>query len=106
MTFTFSLYKEQYSDGSNSAIKWSCPNIHDLKDILEKVQIDKILHSICDKRLTSLKDLPVVQLRDECEKLNLSKKGRKVVTIELMSGQIEIFCKLIIHHSQYLLCFF
>ena len=56
-----------------------CPNIHDLKNILEKIEIDSILETVWDKRLTSLAELPVIQLRDECDKLNLSKKGKKVL---------------------------
>ena len=74
----FRLYKEERIDGSNSGVKWTCPNIHDLRNILKKVQIDKILMNVCDKRLTNISELPVVQLKDECVKLNLSNKRKKV----------------------------
>ena len=73
------LYQEERVDGSTSSVKWMCPNIHDLKNILEKVEVDKILETVCDKHLTTLSEIPVIQLRDECEKLNLSKKGLKVL---------------------------
>ena len=78
---SFSLYKEERCDGSKSSVKWTCPNIHDLKNILEKLDLDKILNRVCNKRLANLNELGVVQLRDECAKLNLSKKGKKVNTI-------------------------
>lgn len=74
----FRLYKEERTDGSHSAVKWTCPNIHDLKNILDNVQIDRILTNVCDKRLSKLSELQVTQLRDECSKLKLSPKGRKV----------------------------
>ena len=74
----YTLYKEEYSDGTHSSVKWSCPNIHDLKNILDKVNLDNILESVCDKRLSSLSDLPLIQLKDECDKLKISKKGKKV----------------------------
>ena len=65
-------------------MKWNCPNIHDLKAILDTVEIDKIIGNICDKRLSPLSDLQVVQLRDECEKLNISKKGKKVLYVRIL----------------------
>ena len=74
----FSLYREEQNDGSQSEVKWSCPNIHDLKNILDKVDVRKIINPVCDKRLTAISQIPVVQLRDECEKLKLSKHGKKV----------------------------
>ena len=77
----YRLYKEERTDGSNSSVKWSCPNIHDLTNILEYIQIDTILDTVVDKRLTPLVKLPVIQLRDECCKLNLNSKGRKVCSL-------------------------
>ena len=74
-TCTSRLYKEEYSDGTHSAVKWNC---HDLKNILDNVDVEKILENVCDKRLSCLSELQVVQLRDECEKLNLCKTGKKV----------------------------
>ena len=76
-----SLYREENNDGTNSGVKWSTPNIHDLMKILLKIKIDLILDNVVDKRMTRVDDLPVVQLRDECEKLNLDKKGNKVKII-------------------------
>ena len=89
----FSLYKEEYSDGTHSAVKWKCPNIHDLKNILDKIDLAKILGNVCDKRLTSLGELSVVQLRDECEKLNISKKGKKVCAVQLKNLCMYILMK-------------
>ena len=76
--FNFRLYKEQKIDGSNSGVKWSCPNIHDLMTILDKIQIDLILENVFDKRLSKLEKLSVVQLCDECQSRNLDKNGSKV----------------------------
>ena len=73
-----SLYKEQKIDGTNSGVKWSCPNIHDLMTILDKIKVDCILDSIFDKRLTKVEQLPIAQLREECQCLNLDKNGNKV----------------------------
>ena len=58
-------------------MKWSCPNIHDLVNILEKVKVELILDNVFDKRLSKLDDITLVQLREECAILNLDKKGRK-----------------------------
>ena len=73
-----SLYKEELSDGSHSGVKWKCPNIHDLVNILEKLKLDLILENVIDKRLTKLDNLSVTQLREECACRNLEKKGKKV----------------------------
>ena len=83
-TLNYSLYKEERNDGSQSSVKWTCPNIHDLADILAKVEVDRILDNVCDKRLTNISQLPVVQLRDECAKLNLSKLGKKVKAVSVV----------------------
>ena len=32
MLIFISLYKEKHSDGTQSGVKWTCPNIHDLKN--------------------------------------------------------------------------
>ena len=74
-----SLYKEERIDGSNSGVKWTCPNIHDLMSILEKVKVDLILENVFDKCLTKLENLSVLQLREECAILNLNNKGKKVM---------------------------
>ena len=50
-------------DGSNSAVKWSCPNIHDVTNIFDKIQVDEILDPVVDKRLSNIEDLTVLQLR-------------------------------------------
>ena len=79
-TFYFcSLYKEEKIDGAHSGVKWTCPNIHDLQNILEKIQIDKILQTVFDKRLMKIEDIPSVQLKEECSLRNLSTKGKKVL---------------------------
>ena len=72
------LYKEERIDGSNSGLKWSCPNIHDLMNILKHIKVDMILDTVVDKRLSCLKDLTVVQLREECIQRDLDKSGKKV----------------------------
>ena len=72
------LYKEEKIDGTNSGVKWSCPNIHDLMTILDKIQVDLILENVFDKRLSKLENLSVVQLREECQLKNLERKGNKV----------------------------
>ena len=72
------LYKEERSDGSNSSVKWSAPNIHDLMNIFKKIEVDKILDPVFDKQLSLPEELSVVQLREECASLNLSRKGIKV----------------------------
>ena len=74
----FRLYKEEKVDGSSSGVKWSCPNIHDLFNILRSVQVDLILQSVFDKRLVKLENLSVLQLKDECSTRNLEKTGKKV----------------------------
>ena len=76
--FLNSLYREERLDGSNSGVKWTCPNIHDLMNILEKVKVDLILDTVFNKRLSKLEDLSVVQLREECAILNIDKKGKRV----------------------------
>ena len=72
------LYREEKCDGLNSVVKWSTPNIHDLMKILMKIKVDVILDNVVDKRMTKVENLPVIQLRDECEKLDLEKSGKKV----------------------------
>ena len=47
-------------------------------NILKKIEIDKILDPVFDKRLSLPEELSVVQLREECASLNLSRKGIKV----------------------------
>ena len=74
----FSLYKEERIDGSHSGLKWSCPNIHDLMKILQHIKIDLILERVVDKHLSLLKNLSVVQLREECLQRQLDKSGKKV----------------------------
>ena len=83
LTFS-SLYKEERTDGSNSYVKWNCPNIHDLMNILEKVELEQVIGSVCDKRWTEISELPVIQLRDECMKLQLSKNGKKVQIAQIL----------------------
>ena len=78
LTFFPSLYKEEKIDGTNSGVKWSCPNIHDLMTILDKVQVDLILENVFDKRLSKLEQLSVLQLREECQQNNLDRCGNKV----------------------------
>ena len=83
------LYKQEQIDGSTNGVKWSCPNIHDLMHILECIKIDKILDRVFDKRLSKLDKLCVTQLREECEMLNLEKKGKKVTftfTFQIMTN--------------------
>ena len=75
----FRLYKEERIDGNNSGVKWSCPNIHDLMTILDKIKVDLILDNVFDKRLSKLEKLSVVQLREECQSNNLDKSGNKVL---------------------------
>ena len=65
-------------------MKWRCPNIHDLVNILKKLELDLILDTVFDKRLSKLEDLCVIQLREECECLNLDKRGRKVSLMEII----------------------
>ena len=72
------LYQEEQMDGSSSGVKWRCPNIHDLMEILKKLQIELILDNVFDKRMSKVEDLSVVQLREECVGLSLDKKGKKV----------------------------
>ena len=76
--FIGSLYKEQTIDGSNTGVKWSCPNIHDLMTILDKIQLELILDNVFDKRISKLEQLSVVQLREECQCNNPNKHGNKV----------------------------
>ena len=90
LIFDCRLYKEERNDGSKSSVKWTCPNIHDLTTILEKVEVDKILDNVCDKRLSDVSQLPVVQLRDECAKLNLSKIGRKVILMFMLGKDFDM----------------
>ena len=73
------LYREENCDGTNSGVKWSTPNIHDLMKILMKVKVDLILDNVVDKKLSKVENLSVVQLREECGLLNLDKKGKKVM---------------------------
>ena len=73
------LYKEEKIDGTNSGVKWTCPNIHDLVTILDKLQIELILDNVFDKRLSKLEAISVVQLREECQQRNLNKSGSKVL---------------------------
>ena len=75
------MYKEEKIDGSNTGVKWSCPNIHDLIDILENVKVDLILDNVFDKRLSRIEDLSIVQLRDQCASMNLPKTGKKVLIL-------------------------
>ena len=79
--FWYSLYKEEKIDGTNSGVKWSCPNIHDLVTILEKLKIELILDNVFDKRLSKLEDLSVAQLKEECQSNNLEKRGTKVENV-------------------------
>ena len=72
------LYQEEHTDGSNSSVKWSCPNIHDLMTILQNIKVELILDNVIDKRLAKLEELSVVQLREECTIRNMSKNGKKV----------------------------
>ena len=60
-------------------MKWSCPNIHDLMTILEKLKLELILDTVFDKRLSTLEKLSVAQLREECQVKNLDRSGNKVV---------------------------
>ena len=76
--YFLSLYKEERLDGSNTGVKWKCPNIHDLVNILKKLKLELILDNLFDKRMSKLEDLSVIQLHEECECLNLDKKGKKV----------------------------
>ena len=76
--FGCSLYREESSDGKQSAVKWTCPHIHDLTNILYKIKVDEIMENSFDKRLSNIADLTVVQLREECAMLNLKKTGNKV----------------------------
>ena len=76
--YIYRLYREEKIDGSNTGVKWSCPNIHDLMNILQKIQVDLILENVFDKRLSKLDQLSVVQLREECQSRNLSRNGSKV----------------------------
>ena len=78
MTIYSSMYREEKADGSKSGVKWTCPNIHDLVRILDKVKVDLILENVFDKRLTNLEKLTVTQLREECFSHNLDKKGTKI----------------------------
>ena len=82
--FHIRLYKEERIDGSNSGVKWSCPNIHDLMNILRKLEIDQILDDVVDKRLSRLEDLLAVQLHEECVCHNLDKKGKKVALLNIL----------------------
>ena len=80
----FSLYKEEKIDGTNSGVKWSCPSIHDLMNILKNLKLKLILEDVFDKRLTKLEDLPMIQLKDECTSRNLQKSGRKVLLLKTL----------------------
>ena len=71
----FRLYTQERIDGTQSSVKWTCPNIHDLINILERIKIANIVDEEFDKRLTRIQDLTVVQLREECALRNLSTKG-------------------------------
>ena len=51
---------------TDSAVKWSCPNIHDLINILDRIKLQNILDEECDRRLSDIHHLNVVQLREEC----------------------------------------
>ena len=62
-------------------------NIHDLKNILDRVELDNILSNLCDKRLSAIKELTVVQLREECLNMNLCKKGKKVYFMCLQNAK-------------------
>ena len=86
MFIFLSLYQEERTDCSHSAVKWASPNIHDLKNILEKVEIHKILHTVCDKRLSAVDKLPMTQLRDECVKLQLNAKGKKCELVDRLKN--------------------
>ena len=91
-----SLYKQEKIDGSNSGVKWSCPNIHDLMTILEKIPVDNILENVFDKRLSSLDKLSIVQLREECQNNNLQTTGSKMVLVkrlQMVLGQdAKVIC--------------
>ena len=84
-----SLYQEERLDGSHTGVKWRCPNIHDLVNILKKIRIELILDNVFDKRMTKLEDLSFVQLREECDCLNLDKKGKKVHNFDLFMDEIS-----------------
>ena len=83
------LYREERNDGTQSSVKWSCPNIHNLTHILQRIEVDKILDNSCDKRLSKISDLTVVQLREECAMLNLDKTGNKV-TFPFFSHEFNV----------------
>ena len=48
--------------------------------ILEDLDIEKILEPIIDKRKTQISELSVAQLRHECSTRNLTNRGKKVKT--------------------------
>ena len=96
---------------TNTGVKWSCPNIHDLMDILTNVKVDLILDNVFDKRLRKLEKLSVVQLREECSILNLNRYGSKVQLIKRIQmvvgddAQVSLFyCFLFLFSEVILIC--
>ena len=80
------LYREENCDGTNSGVKWSTPNIHDLMKILMKVKVDLILDNVVDKRLSKVENLSVVQLRERMWTFKFGQKrkeGNEIIICDL-----------------------
>ena len=71
------FYGEQQKNETKE--KWTTPTIHQMYDILEDLDIEKILDPIIDNRNSEISELSVAQLRHECHTRNLSNRGKKVI---------------------------